>query len=704
MNSLLLLIMMVVGNFEKSIPITSTKLNGNLEQQTAARINWLIQQRQKENNLSTLEKQNATVSITRGPYLQLGTQTGVTIRWRTNVATIGKVTYGLSAGSLTGSVSETAATTEHTVRIAGLTPDSKYFYSVGTPTEIIQQGPDNYFLTAPLANTTRKIRVSSFGDCGLNMENNQTQVRDAFLNFRGSTPIDLWMLVGDNSYDGDDPAYQYNFFSPYQNNLMKNSMLYAISGNHDYNNNATLATNHNIPYFSIFDLPTQAEAGGVASGTEQWYSFDYGPIHFVMLDGYGMRSVNGSAMRFYSDTVNHPQATWLKQDLAATTKKWKIVYLHFPPYTRRSHDSETEPRLVAIRQYIAPILERYGVDMVVSGHSHVYERSYPLHDHYGPMSDFTNNPTAYRFPDDTGTGRYDGSGNSCPYVNTSEKKKQGTVYVVSGSAGAFDFTPASRHPVMTTDKVDKGGSFYFEVEDNRLDAKFIQSGSSTPYVIGDQFTIMKDVAKVQTLTVTAGQSVSLAASYIGDYQWSSPTSASFTASSRSVVVTPTASQTFVVKDSKNCVQDVFSVQVNNNAPDLAPLLYARPTTQYGKTNFDVVVDVVELNSKPTNGLITVKLTKDSKANLTFASSLTSAGGRSVQNGAWTFSSSDPNYYVLTTTRSIAGGNKLSFGLNGALNPGATAGDLSFSTIVISSGSEVKLSNNADADKIDYFQQ
>lgn len=501
-------------------------------------------------------------TITRGPYLQLGTQTAVSIRWRTDVPTVGRVTYGLSANNLSANVSESTSTTEHEVRITGLTSDSQYFYSVGTTTQVLQQGTDNYFLTAPPANSKRKIRVASFGDCGINPINNQTNVRDAFLNFRGTTPTDLWMLIGDNSYDGDDPAFQVNFFAPYQTNLMKNSMLFAVPGNHDYSNNATLAASHNIPYFSIFSLPTNAEAGGVPSGTKEWYSFDYGPIHFIMLDGFGTRNVNGTDRRFFADTVNHPQVAWLKQDLAATTQKWKIVYQHFPPYSHGAHNSDNDPDLIAIRQFINPILERFGVDLVLLGHSHNYERSYPLHDQYGPPSDFTANPGAYRFPEDNGTGRYDGSDNSCTYKSTSEKKKQGTVYVVAGSSGALGYNPTLEvHPVMVSTQRLAGGSFYFEVEDNRLDAKFIQPNPSSSYSISDQFTVMKDVGLTQVLTVPAGQSTTLTASYISDYQWSNPNNGGFSASTRSVVVNSVAGSpsTYIVRDSKNCVQDVFTV-------------------------------------------------------------------------------------------------------------------------------------------------
>lgn len=106
-----------------------------------------------------------------------------------------------------------------------------------------------------------------------------------------------------------------------------------------------------------------------------------------------------------------------------------------------------------------------------------------------------------------------------------------------------------------------------EIEDNRLDAKFLQATDTYSYSITDQFTIMKDVDVVQTLTLTAGQPTTLTASFISDYVWSSPGNATFTApASRTVVVSPTASQTFVVRDSKQCVLDQFRIQVICTGP------------------------------------------------------------------------------------------------------------------------------------------
>ena len=141
------------------------------------------------------------------------------------------------------------------------------------------------------------------------------------------------------------------------------------------------------------------------------------------------------------------------------------------------------------------------------------------------------------------------------------------------------------------------------------------------------------------------------------------------------------------------------------APDLTPIIFARPSTQYGTTNFTVVVELYELFSVPTSGTITVKITRDSKVTLTFPAGATSVGSKMVQNGAWTFSASDPSFYVLTTTQAVAAGGKLAFGLNGVLTPNATSGVLTMTSVIVAgSGGELRIDNNSDADKIDYFQK
>lgn len=89
--------------------------------------------------------------------------------------------------------------------------------------------------------------------------------------------------------------------------------------------------------------------------------------------------------------------------------------------------------------------------------------------------------------------------------------------------------------------------------------------------------------------------------------------------------------------------------------------------------------------------------------LNFDNSLTVPDNKAVQNSAWTLDSSDENYYVLTINQVIASGGTLSVGLSGTLNPDATTGTLSLTT-TLTGGGETRVTNNTDADRIDYFQR
>ncbi|SFE67979.1 beta strand repeat-containing protein [Spirosoma endophyticum] len=140
-------------------------------------------------------------------------------------------------------------------------------------------------------------------------------------------------------------------------------------------------------------------------------------------------------------------------------------------------------------------------------------------------------------------------------------------------------------------------------------------------------------------------------------------------------------------------------------PDLAPIIYALPATQYGTTNFTVVVDVYDLLPTASTGLITVYVSKDPLVNLSFDGAATLVGGRIVQNSIWTLNNSNPDSYIFTTTQSIAGQGRQSIGLTGVLTPGNTQGTLTISTTIVGgSGGEVRIDNNSDADKIDYFKK
>lgn len=475
-------------------------------------------------------------TIVKGPYLQIGTSNSMIIRWETSTAANSQVTYGTSSVALTNTVSNAASVTSHSIQLTGLSPFTKYYYSIGSTTAILQSGAQNYFRTSPVPGTEAPYRFWIIGDEG-NASTNQTNCKNQYNTYTGSTETNGWLTLGDNAYtQGTDAQFNTEFFQIYQTDIMKNAVLWPVPGNHDYNNGASTATT--VPYYSYFSTPTNAEAGGMASGNPAYYSYDYGNIHFLALDSYG--TVGGKKM--YDTTGT--QCLWIKSDLAATNKRWKVAYWHHPPYTMGSHNSDTESDLVKVHTDFIRVLERLGVDLILCGHSHDYERTRLINGHYGNEASFS----AASHNISTSSGLYDGSSNSCPYMKDSVIQKKGTVYVVAGSSGQLGGTQSSfPHAAMYYSNATNGGSLVMDVNANRLDMKWLCADGS----IRDKFTMFKDVNKIKTFTVTPTQTTIISASWPGNYIWSN------TATTSSISVTTSVNTTFWVKDPNNCVADSF---------------------------------------------------------------------------------------------------------------------------------------------------
>ncbi|HWN97062.1 MAG TPA: metallophosphoesterase, partial [Methylomirabilota bacterium] len=353
--------------------------------------------------------------------------------------------------------------TEHVVQVSGLVPDTLYYYAVGTTNaSLAGDAPDYFFATSPRPGTAVPTRIWVLGDSGTRSAA-QYAVRDAYYNFTGSRATDLWLMLGDNAYNsGTDAEFQGAVFNAYPATL-RNSVLWPTLGNHDTAGSTTHVPTR--PYFQMFTLPTNAEAGGVPSGTEQYYSFDFGNIHFICLDSMtASRATDG------------PMANWLVNDLAATLSDWIIAYWHHPPYTKGGHNSDTATDSIQMRQNILPILEAGGVDLVLSGHSHVYERSYLLNGHYGPSSSLTSGNIV-----NGGNGRL-----PAPYQKPAGNvAHQGAVYTVAGSSGQTG-GGSLNHPAMYL-SLNVLGSLVVDVLTNQMTVTFLDSTSVTR----DTFTIAK---------------------------------------------------------------------------------------------------------------------------------------------------------------------------------------------------------------------
>src|SRR5829696_4023475 len=409
---------------------------------------------------------DSSASVTRGPYLQIGTPNSTVVRWRTNVATDSRVSFSTTQGSLTSVADNSTQTTEHEVLVSSLSPATKYFYSIGSTTQVLAGNDANhFFVTSPVAGTATPTRIWVLGDSGT-ADTNAQAVRNAYLNFTGSTHTNLWLMLGDNAYEtGTDSEFQAAVFDMYPT-VLRQSVLWPTLGNHDTAQSSNPPAS--LPYFAMFTLPTNAQAGGIASGTEKYYSFDYGNIHFICLDSMTSdRSVTG------------PMATWLRADLASSTRQWTIAFWHHPPYSKGSHNSDTESNLVEMRQNFLPILEEAGVDLVLAGHSHSYERSFLIDGHYGLSSTFTN-----AMKKDGGSGRADETG-AYNKATLGPGTHEGAVYAVAGSSGQAS-GGLLNHPAMFI-SLNNLGSMVLDINGNTLDAKFLRENGE----VWDYFRILK---------------------------------------------------------------------------------------------------------------------------------------------------------------------------------------------------------------------
>ena len=398
------------------------------------------------------------INLARGPYLQKSTPRSMVVKWRTSNPSTSKVIYGTDLTNLDREILDSGLKTEHELEILDLDPATKYFYAVHSDQGVlVEKASDVYFQTSPSPHSTPLIRAWVLGDPGTGNDNARA-VRDAYYQYVGNDHTDMILFLGDNAYsDGTDEEYQFAMFENMYEDKLKNSTAWSTLGNHDgHSANSNQQTG---PYYDIFTFPTLGEAGGVESGTEAYYSFDYGNAHFIVLESHETyRSVNG------------PMYDWCELDLQNNQAEWTIAFWHHPAYTKGSHDSDTESQLIQMRENFLPLLESYGVDLILSGHSHSYERSYFIDGHYDHSDafDLIENTVG---PNGDGDGRINGNG---AYLNTA-CSDEGAVYITAGSSGKLSNGSLDHEAMYYSEKVL--GSCIIEIEGSKLELKFLSASA-----------------------------------------------------------------------------------------------------------------------------------------------------------------------------------------------------------------------------------
>jgi len=449
-------------------------------------------------------------AFSRAPYLQFSTTNSIYVVWRTwgpvkpvvkwgrNINRLDKELSYVSPDSGTGIVvraslgdkkesipsrwqqyrteenlklrklhSAPIGTFQYEARVFGLTPETKYYYAVYDGNKRLTPADESHsFTTPPPIGTEKSIRFWALGDGGTGRQE-QTDVFNAMLQVvrRENRPLDFWLHLGDMAYGtGRDMEFQSRFFESYAPTL-RSSVCWPTMGNHEgYTSKGQQQLG---PYYDAYVVPRRAEVGGLASGTEAYYSFEWANVHFVCLNSHDM-----------DRKPDKPMAKWLKADLEKTKADWIIAFWHHPPYTKGSHDSDKEKDLQEMRQHIMPICESGGVDLVLAGHSHIYERSMLIDGVYGATNSVAENNVL-----DDGDGDPDGDG----AYRKSEgiHPHQGTVAVISGNAGAA-ISRKGTLPIFKRVSTEFG-SVLIDIEGDTLTGRMINRSGNTR----DLFSLVK---------------------------------------------------------------------------------------------------------------------------------------------------------------------------------------------------------------------
>lgn len=282
--------------------------------------------------------------LTRGPYLQSLVDDSVQIFWQTADVGFGRVTYWNDPEDRHTNA-ETLPSIDHVIELVDLEPATEYSYEViAGDGSVLASGDGLRFRTAPTSGEGN-VRALVFGDSGADGPS-QLVLAERMV----AVPVDLVLHTGDLVYEARDEDRV--LFGMYERILSRSDLRPAL-GNHD-----------SLGWFQTrFSTP-----GGFPSATAAYYSFDWGPAHFVVLDT-EIDIAEGSA-----------QLTWARTSLESARASgipWTVLLMHRPVYSLSFRGIEAGlPEIVS--QSVSRLADEHDVDLVLSAHDHHYTRTFPL--------------------------------------------------------------------------------------------------------------------------------------------------------------------------------------------------------------------------------------------------------------------------------------------------------------------------------------
>ena len=290
----------------------------------------------------------SAATLTRGPFLQQTSQTSTLLVARTDAPATVLVDVRDAKGEGT---SARSSGTEHVLRVEGLRPATTYTYELSVDGAPVHA---DAFRTAPAPRTAdgRSVVLGVVGDMGTGGPNERAHV-DRLV----EAGVDALLTVGDNSYpEGAPEEWDPKFFEPFAP-LLSSVPVFPAVGDHEY------LTPYAAGYLDAFVLP-EGPSG------ERYHSFDWGDVHVTVLDSNCLDPMDGPRADGCDETT---MLAWLDADLAATDASWKVVTVHRPAVASGRYGPSAP-----VARALPPLLEAHGVDLVLQGNNHFWERSWPL--------------------------------------------------------------------------------------------------------------------------------------------------------------------------------------------------------------------------------------------------------------------------------------------------------------------------------------
>jgi MYXO-CTERM domain-containing protein len=394
------------------------------------------------------------------------TATSMTVTWNTTAAAASEVRYGTAPGQLASTATATSFEANsglghvHSVTLTGLQPDTTYYYSAGSAADGFSA--EKTFTTGPAEHEScGRFKFVYLGDNRPDPIFGGGQNWPQILGQSVQQQPDFVLNGGDLVIDGDQ-IDQWQKLLDWTEPVASLLAFMPSIGNHDDGPGEGDGANYN----QLFTLPRSSGPNG--SDTEDYYFFTYANAIFVSLSTDTFKDFN-------------KQAAWLDEVLTNNPKKWKLVFYHKPTYTNEvlfniSHEPNEEGQNAAF----VPVIDKHHVDVVLTSHNHWYER-------YEPSACGTKGTPGSNQPCSVGASNF----------------SAGTVYYVSGGAGAFTI-PGFLCGQQSGRAICSGNHHYiiFDIDNEVLKVETWGAFPQTNQVI-DSITIKKS-ADTCPLTPDAG--------------------------------------------------------------------------------------------------------------------------------------------------------------------------------------------------------